>query len=179
MGTFLPFPAVAGVNNESDIDEFVHATAKISPGTILFYREGTGDTAKMSVVKYYKAASSIPQGVALVHDEAASVNPNQLAKASTSNAGQLAAGIAAAAVSNTGYYSFCYIYGYCPAARVGTAVASGVNLTIAATNNGLGALSEATVAATSSKMTVGFARNHFANTDAATNSSITINAWLG
>lgn len=165
-------------NDENDIDDLVKSTDTVGAGTLRLIRN-SASSPYYSVVKWYKAGASITKGAALVHDIALSVDPNQLYKASTTQAGWLAAGIAAAAVSNTGYFSYCYVYGWCPSAIVGTAIASAQILTIAGTNNGLGALSIATsTTAVNTNVKIPFAINHWANSDAATLSSITIQTWL-
>lgn len=186
MGKFKPLPHVVGFKDEQDIEDAVYSSLsglKLAPGTICCYvtDDGAGGD-KVSYVRLYKAGATITQGAPLTHANGLvfeTVNPNILFKASASQAGHPAAGIAAANVSNTGYYSWAYVYGYCPAARVSTAIASGAMLTIGGSTNGLSSLQEATLAATSGKLMVPFAVNHYANTDIATLSSITITRWLG
>lgn len=92
------------------------------PGAIGFFKTSTD---LWSLVKYYQANASIVKGTALVRPTAASQG-YVLTTAGTADVnGYTLKGIAAANVSNTGYFSFAYIGGYCPEIVFGSA-ASGV-----------------------------------------------------
>jgi len=91
-------------------------------GAIAFFKTSTD---KWSLVKYYQANASILQGIGLVRPVAATAG-YVLTTAATTDVNSFALkGIAAANVSNTGYFSFAYIGGYCPNIIFGSA-ASGV-----------------------------------------------------
>lgn len=92
------------------------------PGAIAFYKTSAD---KWSWLKYYQANASIVKGTALVRPTAATAG-YVLTTAGTADVNSYALkGIAAANVSNTGYFSFAYIGGYCPDIVFGSA-ASGV-----------------------------------------------------
>lgn len=92
------------------------------PGAISFFKTSTD---KWSLVKYYQANASIAKGVALVRPAAASQGYVLTTAATTDVNSYALKGIAAANVSNTGYFSFAYIGGYVPDIVFGSA-ASGV-----------------------------------------------------
>lgn len=88
------------------------------PGAIAFHKT---DLNKWSLLKYYQANASIALGVALVRPALATAG-YVLTTASTSDVNSYALkGISAAAVSNTGYFSFAYIGGYVPDIIFGSA----------------------------------------------------------
>lgn len=102
----------------------VDSTAKVPAGTVVWFREESGGISRVSAVKYYKAAASVRLGAALKQDTGAR-NPNQLAETATTDAKQdYCRGISAAAVSNTGYFAWAYVAGYCPEAHMPTSYAS-------------------------------------------------------
>ena len=179
MAEFLGTLQPVGRNDENDISSKAEATATDGLGNLRLVRKSSG-SPYMSIVRYYQAGATIRQGAPLTHHPSLSVDPNVLYEASTSQAGFLAAGIAAANVSNTLYFSYAYVYGYCPGARVATALASGITLTIGATTAGVAYLGEASTASNNPSLTrMAFAMNQFANTDIATLSSIIITTMLG
>lgn len=102
------------------------------PGAIGFFKT-SGDL--WSLVKYYQANASVLKGAGLVRPVAASQG-YVLQTASTTDVNSFAVrGIAAANVSNTGYFSFAYIGGYCPDIIFGSA-ASGVSHGLSGSNAG-------------------------------------------
>jgi hypothetical protein len=92
------------------------------PGAIAFHKT---DANKWSLLKYYQANASISKGFGLVRPAAATAG-YVLAHAATTDVNSYALkGIAAADVSNTGYFSFAYIGGYCPDIKFNSGAASG------------------------------------------------------
>lgn len=134
----MPFvginPPIAKVNHDSGIASQVDSTAQVTAGHIAFFKDSSN---RWSMLKYYEAGASILQGAALVQDTAAR-DPNQLITAATdhANVGNVCKGIAAAAVSNTGRYSWAYIAGYCPDAAMPTNYASNQFMKLSATYAG-------------------------------------------
>lgn len=92
------------------------------PGAIAFHKTSLD---KWSFLKYYQANASIVKGTALVRPAAASQGYVLTTAATTDVNSYALKGIAAADVSNTGYFSLAYIGGYCPDIIFGSA-ASGV-----------------------------------------------------
>jgi len=88
------------------------------PGAISFHKTSAD---KWSILSYYQANASIVKGMGLVRPAAASQG-YVLTTAATADVDSYALkGIAAADVSNTGYFSFCYKGGYCPDIMFGSA----------------------------------------------------------
>lgn len=83
-----------------------------NPLSIFGYVDSSG---RWSVVKYYQSAASIRQGAVLQHALGSAAYVLREAVLAQTEAGDTCRGIAAAAVSNTGYYSFAFVAGYCPA----------------------------------------------------------------
>ena len=177
MAEMIGVPAPVSRNDETDIDDRVDSEEKEGLGTLRLARL-SGSSPYYSVIKYYKAAASIVKGKALVKSTA-SANPNLLITAATTNKGDLPSGIAAANVSNTNYFSYAYVYGYCPGAFVGTAIASDLRLGLGGTTAGYLTSEFANATLVNATSPMFFAWNHMANTDAATLNSITIKTWLG
>ena len=112
---------VVGFTDETGIAATSHATAKAPIGAV--YTAWDPTTTQWSLIRYYQAGATVLKGDALVHDDSQYAT-YRLVRASTVNAGQLPRGFAAANVSNTGYYSFAYIAGYCPTIKYGSGPAS-------------------------------------------------------
>lgn len=94
------------------------ATAVAVVGGVYFHKTSAN---KWSLLKYYQANASIALGVGLVRPAAASAG-YVLTTAGTADVnGYTLKGISAAAVSNTGYFSFAYIGGYVPDVVFGSA----------------------------------------------------------
>jgi hypothetical protein len=110
-----------GFIDENGIAATSHATAKAPVGSV--FTAWDPATNNWSVLAYYQAAASILKGDALTQDDS-QYGTYKLVRATTTYAGQLPRGFAAAAVNNTGYYSYRYIAGYCPAIKFGSGVAS-------------------------------------------------------
>ena len=121
VATILGTMPVVGFTDEAGIAATSHATAKAPIGAV--YTAWDPATTQWSLIRYYQAGATILQGDALVHDDT-QYKTYRLVRASTANAGQLPRGFAAANVSNTAYYSFCYIAGYCPTIKYGSGPAS-------------------------------------------------------
>ena len=107
--------------DEGGIAAARHATAKAPVGALFTVWDPT--TQNWSVVAYYQAGATVLQGDALTQDDS-QYKTNKLVRATTTYAGQLPRGFAAANVSNTNYYSYRYIAGYCPTIKFGSGVAS-------------------------------------------------------
>lgn len=120
-GTILGTMPVVGFTDETGLASAAHSTAKAPAGATWTVWDPT--TQNWSVVRYYQAGATVLQGDALVQDDS-QYKTYKLVRASTANSGQLPRGFAAANVSNTNYYSFCYIAGYCPTIKFGSGVAS-------------------------------------------------------
>lgn len=133
--TLVGFPPTGGTLDENGLASQVHSTAKGPVGAL--YTAWDPATNNWSLVKYYQAGASIRQGDALVQDTSAR-NPNKFLQSPVTAVGQIPRGFAAAAVSNTGYYSYCYVAGYCPAMRFGSGWAS--NTFFALSGSATGAL---------------------------------------
>ena len=120
-GTIIgSFPPVNFLD-EAGIAAAAHSTNKEPIGQVMAVLDQT--TSNWSLVRYYQAGASILQGDALVHDDS-QYKTYRLVRASTANSGQIPRGFAAANVSNTAYYSYAYIAGYCPTIKFGSGVAS-------------------------------------------------------
>lgn len=190
MGTFYPDPVV-GKNTEADVTSYVAvSTPALQPGTVQWYRDSSN---RVSVLKYYKAAATIAAGAALVKDTVLR-DPNVLKQSTTAESGHaLCKGIAAAAVSNTGYYSWAFIAGYCPAAAINSGYASNQPMRISGTTTGkfgsipnynATALSSYTALATLPAQhpviwTLGAESTATDATDVFTTVSCVIEGWLG
>lgn len=116
------FPPVGGTVNESGINTMAHATAQNPVGALYTVKDDTTD-GLWSVVRYYQAGATILQGDALCHDTS-QYKPYRFLRTPLTEAGLMPRGVAAANVSNTAYYSFCYISGYCPTIKFGSGVTS-------------------------------------------------------
>lgn len=139
-------PPAARVTNDGGIASQTDSTRKNGPGQIAFYRDSKG---RWSVLKYVQSFASIVKGSVITQVHAAeattggvsgftlSQDPNVVTTASVGQATNLTpAGIAAAEVSNTGYWFWSYIAGYCPDAAMPTLYASGQPLRMSATYAG-------------------------------------------
>lgn len=121
MGLIGGLPPAAKLT--ATIDTVADASAQATPGQ-LCYSKTSGD--KWSLYRYYKAAATILKGKGLVVDMAAA-DPNTLITGATTDVNSYAArGVAAANVSNTGYYSWAVIGGYAPDVRFNSGYASGI-----------------------------------------------------
>ncbi len=117
VGTFPP----VGFLDEAGLATAAHSANKAPIGAMWTVTDQT--TNNWSIVAYYQAGATIIQGDALVHDDT-QYKSYRMKRASTDNQGQLPRGFAAANVSNTAYYSYRYIAGYCPTIKFGSGVAS-------------------------------------------------------
>lgn len=104
----------AGKVTAAAITSVSDSTAQNPVGAIYGYTDSSG---RWSVVKYYQAAASVRQGAVLQHAIGSAANVLREAVLSQTEAGDTCRGIAAAEVSNTSYYSFAFVAGYCPAIR--------------------------------------------------------------
>ncbi len=128
-------PPVVNRRSLSDINLTVDSTAQESQGQVSFFYDPTGN-GRWSAVKYYKSGASVRLGAVLKQDTAVR-DANQFIETAVTDARQnVALGIAAAAVSNTGYFSYCYVAGYCPEALMPTTQGSGQYLTLSGTEAG-------------------------------------------
>lgn len=128
-----PLVTKGGIYGEAWPASIADSAAQNEAGTVVWAKDGAGRT---SLLKYYKAAATIAQGQTLGQDPG-SRNPYQVEAASTTIGGQnLFKGIAAANVSNTGYYFWAYVGGYCPAAAMPTNYASMQPMRLSATYTG-------------------------------------------
>lgn len=134
MGAFIGTNPPVGKNTEADVTSYVAvATPEVDPGTVQWYKDSSN---RVSVLKYYQAGASIAAGAALVKSTG-SRTPHNFTQSATSDAGfPVCQGIAAAAVSNTSYYSWAFIAGYCPAAAINSAYASNQLMRISGTTAG-------------------------------------------
>jgi hypothetical protein len=132
VGSFPP----TGFLDESGIASASHPAPKETVGTIHSVYDPS--TNNWSIIAYYQAGATVLQGDALAHDQSqygtyrmvqASIG---LTLASGGNIGQIPRGFAAANVSNTGYYSYRYIGGYCPTIKFLSNVASNQVCAVAA-----------------------------------------------
>lgn|SRR3990167_700644 len=123
IGNFPP----AGWMPEQGIAAVADSVVRAPLGAIFSVKD-TNDN--WSLVAYYQAGATILQGDALQHDTSqyktyrmvqASIG---LTTASGGIVGLIPRGFAAANVSNTGYYSYRYIMGYCPTIKFKSTVAS-------------------------------------------------------
>lgn len=117
--TLVGFPPTGGYVNENGIASTSDSTARGPVGAI--YTAWDSATDNWSLVRYYQAGATIVQGDALAQDTA-SRKPYKFLR--NTESGILPRGFAAANVSNTGYYSYCYIAGYCPTIKFGSGYAS-------------------------------------------------------
>ena len=191
MGNFIGTNPPVGKNTEADVTAYVAvATAEVDPGTIQWYKDSSN---RVSVLRYYQAAATIAAGAALVKSTT-SRSPYHLAQSATSDAGYaLCKGIAAAAVSNTSYYSWAFIAEYCPAAAINSGFASNQPMRLSGTTAAkFGSIPNinATVWSTYSAMTtvteqhaviwtLGSEASATSATDVFTTVSCVINGWLG
>lgn len=139
-------PPAARVTNDGGIASQTDSSQQNTPGQIAFYRDAS---KRWSVLKYVQAFASIVKGNVLQQ-----VNPAEATTGGVSSAGlsqdpnvvttasigffnnNPCRGIAAAEVSNTGYWFWAYIAGYCPDAAMPSIYASGQHLRMSATYAG-------------------------------------------
>lgn len=183
-----------GTTEQARLAATVDSSQKNMPGHIAFFKDSVG---RISVLRYLQSLASIPKGAALMN-----VNPAEATTGGVSSDGlsqsptlvtvasiafwnqNICKGIAAAEVSNTGYWFWSYIAGYCPDAAMPTAYASGQAMGLSGTY--AGRLSSARVNA-SLVCTGGSGAFHVvaislgANTVSTANStnSVQIQGWLG
>jgi hypothetical protein len=137
-----------GATSQARIAAQVDSTAQTELGTVAFFKD---DSGRVSVLRYVQAWASVPLGAVLMHQAGGATTVNSagvstlggrdpafvdVATLGLAVAPNLCAGIAAAAVSNTGYYFWSYIAGYCPDAAMPTSYASGQPMRISATYTG-------------------------------------------
>lgn len=118
IGSFPP----VGVVSEVGIASTADATAKAPIGAMYTVQDDTNQ-GYFSIVRYYQAGATILQGDALTHDTS-QYKPYRFLRTAVTDAGLMPRGVAAANVSNTAYYSYCYISGYCPTIKFGSGVTS-------------------------------------------------------
>jgi len=125
------------------IESTADTTAQAIAGQIAF---AVDSSQRWSVLRYYQAAATIALGATL-QKSLDTRDSNRLETASLDiGGGNACKGISAAAVSNTGYYSWAYVAGYCPDAAMPSTYASMQYMRLSATY--AGRLSSANVNAT-------------------------------
>ena len=136
-----------GATSQAKLAASVDSSQKNMPGHIAFFKDSQG---RISVLRYLQAFASIPKGATVTNVNATeattggvsssgfSNDPNVVTVASIgfSFHQNIGKGISAADVSNTGYWSWYYIAGYCPDAAMPTAYASGIAMRLSATYAG-------------------------------------------
>lgn len=186
MGTFIGDLPLVGKNTEVDVTSYVAvATAEVDPGTIQWYKDSSN---RVSALRYYQAAATVSQGAPLVKDTT-SRTAYQMKMSTTAEGGLNAClGIAAHAVSNTGYFGWSFISGYCPVAAINSGYASNQMLRISGTTTGkFGSINliAATLATSSTAAqhaviwTLGSESSGAGATDVFTTVSCRILGWLG
>lgn len=119
--SLIAFPPGGGTVDENGIASTAHSAAKGTIGAV--YTAWDSATNQWSMLAYYQAGATILQGDALIHDTS-QYKSYRMIRAATANGGEIPRGFAAANVSNTAYYSYRYIGGYCPTIKFGSGVAS-------------------------------------------------------
>jgi len=166
-----------GATSQARIASQVDATAKNLTGHVAFFKD---DSGRISVLRYVQSIATIAKGAALMRlgtDGAgllSSRNP-WVVGAATIGVGELnvCAGFAAADVSNTSYYFWSYISGYCPDVAMPTSYASGSLMKLSATY--AGRLSSAIINA-SNACTGGTLAQHIVAISLSANSSASANS---
>lgn len=193
----MPFigvnPPAARVTSDAGISSQADAGQKNMPGQIAFYKDSSG---RISVLRYVQAFASIVKGAALMQVPLAEATTTGISSAGLANdpvvlhtasvaiGGQnMCKGFAAADVSNTGYWFWSYIAGYCPDAAMPTAYNSGQPLRLSASY--AGRLSSAAINVSTSHIATWTQHivavslgQHTVSTANSTN-AIAINGWLG
>ena len=178
VGTTAPVSKVTA----SGISAQVDSTATDSVGKIVWYRDVSGSTPRVSAIKYYKAGASVRLGAVLKQDTAARDSNRFIECAVTDAKFNYCKGIAAAAVSNTGYFSWCYVGGYVPEALMPTNYASNQYMMLSATEAGklTSAFSDATAGNATGNWTIVFQSFSVASgSSGGSTSSGVIVGWLG
>lgn len=131
MGLIGSLPPAAKLS--AALASVADSTAQAVAGQISYVKTSTN---QWSMVMYYQANATVLLGVGLVRPTAASTTW-VLQTAATTDVNSFALkGIAAANVSNTGYFSWCYIGGYCPDIQFNSAAASGQLFGLSGSNAG-------------------------------------------
>lgn len=182
-----------GTTEQARVAATVDSSQKNMPGHIAFFKDSTG---RISVLRYVQAFGSIVKGTLLMN-----VNPAEATTGGVSSLGfaqdacvvtpasiawwnqNICKGIAAADVSNTAYWFWAYVAGYCPDAAMPTAYASGQAMTLSGTYAGRlsSARSNASITCTGASGTMHIvAISLGANTVSTANStnSVQIQGWL-
>lgn len=168
----------------------VDASAQATPGLVAWYKDNFG---RISILAYAQAGASIPVGAPLAHQAGFATTLNSagvstqngidtgfVLQTTTAQGGRqdIFAGVAAANVSNTGYFFWRYVSGYVPQALVGSIIASGNMLVVSGSTAGqLGSntLGNATTTGTT-YFPVGYMLQ-LASNAAGTIASIWLNGW--
>lgn len=170
----------------------VDASAQAVPGLVAWYKDSVG---RISVLAYAQAQGSIPLGAPLVHQAGFATTLNsagvstqngldtgfvQVATTTFGGRADVFAGVAAANVSNTGYFFWRYINGYVPQALCGSNIISGNPIILSATGTGgqfgSNTLGNATLTGTTF-YPVGYTLMLSSNT-AGTIASVWLNGWF-
>lgn len=126
-----PMPPKLTGNLATTADSTIGA---LIPGGLYFHKTSSD---KWSILRCYKSTGSVTLGMGLVRT-ANVTTTYELGSAATTDAyTHNFAGVAAAAVNNTGYFSFAYVYGYCPDIRGGSGAATGVLLGLSGSQAGV------------------------------------------
>lgn len=125
------FPPTGGYVNENGIASTADSTARGPVGAL--YTAWDSATDNWSIVRYYQAGATVLQGDALMQDTSAR-KPYKFLRNTAD--GTIPRGFAAADVSNTNYYSYCYIAGYCPTIKFGSGFASNTFFALTASFTG-------------------------------------------
>ena len=120
VGSFPP----AGGFSEGGINTTADALPRSGVAVGGLYTVVDQTTLNWSIVAYYQAGATVVKGDTLAHDNSQYKTYRMITAAIATNALQIPRGFAAADVSNTGYYSFRYISGYCPTIKFLSNVAS-------------------------------------------------------
>lgn len=135
-----------GATSQARLAATVDSAQKNMPGHVAFFKD---DSGRISVLRYLQAFASIPKGAAVMNVIASEATTGGVSSAGFSQDPHMVTiatiglhnvnmckGIAAAEVSNTGYWAWYYIAGYCPDAAMPTSYASGQPLKLSATYAG-------------------------------------------
>lgn len=183
-----------GATEQARLAATVDSAQKNMPGHIAFFKDSAG---RISVLKYVQALASIVKGTVLMNVIASEATTGGVASDGLSQSPHLVTaatiglhnvnmckGIAAAEVSNTGYWFWAYIAGYCPDAAMPTSYASGQPMKLSGTY--AGRLSSAMVNASLTCTGASGAWNIVAmslgvssSANANSTGSVFIQGWLG
>jgi hypothetical protein len=186
--------AFDGATEQARVALAVDSAQRNMPGHIAFFKDSVG---RISVLKYMQAFASIPKGAAVMNVNPAEATTGGVSSSAFSQDPQVVTiasigfhnfnickGIAAAEVSNTGYWSWFYISGYCPDAAMPTSYASGQFMKLSGTYAGRLSSAIANASLTCTGATGAWhivAMSLAVNSSASANStgSVVIQGWLG